>query len=273
MMTEIITNFQKKLTIIMFLDKRQRFLIQSLILTAGILVIQQYFNEYKFILAVFISFLTYILTTWSLKEDIKKYEWILLFILPVLLTLSVSLFYFLLPNRVVYKSIVTVFFAISSYAVLLIENIFNVAVVRSIQLTRAAQSVGMLISLIIIFLFSNIIYSFRWPFYSIFLITTIIGFLLSLQSLWSVDLEENISEELLQMTMITALGIGELGAVLSFWPVQIATYSLLITSAYYMLVSVFQLKLSGRLFRNSIKEFIYVFIFTLILTIFTTSWS
>ena len=82
-----------------FLDKRQRFVIQTLFLTAGLLITQLIWQDVRFAMVVILSLFSYILTAWSLTEGVKGIEWYMLFILPVFFTLSVSLFYFLLPAR------------------------------------------------------------------------------------------------------------------------------------------------------------------------------
>ena len=142
-----------------FLDKRQRFALQTAILTSGMLVTQLIWEEYRFFAVVFLSLLAYILTLWSLTEDIEGAEWLLLFILPVSYTATVSLFYFLLPGRWITRLISTLIFSVGMYAILLVENIYNVSASRSIQLLRAARSVGLLLTLVVVFLSATIVYS------------------------------------------------------------------------------------------------------------------
>lgn len=262
--------FQK---IYRFLDKRQRFTLQTIILTTGVLLSQLIWDDYRFYLVVALSLLSYLLTSWSLTEDVKGIEWLLLFILPVLFTTSVSLFYFLLPSRWIVRLTVTVIFAVGTYAILLVENIYNVAAERSIGLLRAAQSVGLLATLIIIFLLSNIIYSLRLNyFYNVIIIITL-SFILALQSLWSVKLEAKLDRFFLLYAFIISIGVGELALSLSFWPVDIALYSLLLTAGYYCLTEIIQQYFGERLFGNVTREYLTVFIFILLLTFFTTKWG
>lgn len=254
-------------------DKRQRFGVQTLVLTGGLLISQFIWNDYRFVMVIILSVMSYLLTTWSLKEDVKGVEWFLLFILPVFFTASVSLFYFLLPGRMIVRLFITTLFVVGSYAVLLIENIYNVAGERSIQLLRAAQSIGLLISLSVVFFISNIIISLRLSFWQNFIIILPFIFALSLQSLWSVRLETKLNGQIILYSFMVAFCLGQLILTLSFWPVDTATASLLIVSSYYGLVGVIQQYFAEKLFRNSIREYIYAFILTLIVTVLATRWS
>lgn len=255
------------------LDKRQRFALQTIILTSGLLVTQLIWEDVRFIMVGVLALLSYLLTVWSLTEDIKGIEWLLLFILPVFFTASVSFFYFLLPGRWITRLMITAVFAVGTYATLLVENIYNVAVARSVPLLRAAHSIGLLLSLVVVFLTSNIIYSLRLPFGFNFIMTSLICFILTLQSLWSVKLDERLSRKLLAYSGVVGLGVGEMALVLSFWPVGNSSFSLLMTATYYTIVGLFQQHLQGRLFNNIIREYLIVFVFSLILTFFTTVWG
>lgn len=256
-----------------FLDKRHRFALQTIILTAGLLITQLIWADARFIMVLVLSILTYILTSWSLSEDIKGVEWFILFVLPVLFTASVSLFYFLLPGRWIIRLSIIVIFAIGSYAILLVENIYNVAAERSIQLVRAAHSIGLLVSLVVIFLFANIIYSLRFPFWLNMLFFIPLSFVLSLQSLWSIKLETVLSKNLLIYAGVISLGMGELAVVLSFWPIANAPYSLLFTASYYSLIGVVQLHFLDRLFKDAVREYVWVLVFTLVLIFLITRWG
>ena len=171
------------------------------------------------------------------------------------------------------RLLITIIFAVSTYATLLIENIYNVAAQRSIQLLRAAQSVGLLITLAVIFLISNIIFSIKVNFLLNFLFFVPLIFFLCLQSLWSVRLEQKINRQLITYSLVVAGGIGELAVALSFWPINLSTAALLITAAYYASVGIIQLHLQEKLFKNTIREYIYAFILTLIVSFLATRWG
>lgn len=254
-------------------DKRQRFAVQTLILTSGLLITQLIWEDYRFFMVGVLGVFSYFLTAWSLKEDIKGTEWILLFILPVIFTMSVSLFYFLLPPRWIIRLIIGIIFAVGTYASLLIENIYNVAVTRTIGLLRAAQSIGLLLTLVILFLGSNIIFSIRASFWLNMLMLMPLVFLLALQSIWSVNLEVRISKKIFMYSFVTSLVIGEEALVLSFWPVQTPVASLFLSASYYTVVGIFQQYILDRLFTTTIREYLLVFMFTSLILLLTTKWG
>ena len=66
-------------------------------------------------------------------------------------TAAIALFYFLLPVRWLTRVPVAVLYAVGMYALLLTENIYNVAADRTIALLRAAQSIGYLLTLLTYF--------------------------------------------------------------------------------------------------------------------------
>lgn len=255
------------------LDKRERFAFVVFILSGGIFLSQLILSDIRFYLVIVLCGVSYVLTRWALREDIKKIEWFTLFVLPVFFTGFVSFFYFLLPERMISRLLTSIAFAVGMYAILLVENIYNVAAERSIQLLRAAHSVGFLLSLIVLYLGATIIYSLRLPFYTNFIIFFSISFILALQFLWSTRLESSISNTIILYSFIAGLGVGELALVLSIWPTQPASFSLLLSSGFYGIVGISQLYLVERLFKSNIREYIIVFLFVVVLCYFTTSWG
>lgn len=260
-----------------FLDKQQRFVSQTVVLTAVLLVAQLIWTDFRFLMVAVLSVSSYLLTAWSLKEDIIGWEWLLLFILPVAFTASMSLFYFLLPGRWISRLIISCIFAVGTYAIIRAENIYNVAAQRSIQLLRVAQTVGLLITLVVVFFSTIVVYSLRAPFWVNMAILAPLTFILSLQSLWSVKLETKPTPQLLIYSAVCGLTIGEIIGVLSFWPVfkstGLAISSLFISSVYYSLIGITQQYLSGRMFANTTREYIIAFLFMLIILILATRWG
>lgn len=255
-------------------DKRERFAVQTAILTFGLLITQLIWEDYRFFMVTVLSFLSYILTAWVLYEDIKGWEWLNLFILPVFFTASVSLYYFLLPARWISRVMTASLFAIGTYAILLIENIYNVAAARSIQLLRVAQSVGLLITLVVFFFSSNIVHSLRLPFVPNAFILSGISFILAFQSLWSINLEMKPTRKIILYTAVVAASIGQGTLALSFWPVESATYSLLIAGSFYVLIGIIQHYFSERLFLDTIREhFIFYFLLIFLPTLLLTRWG
>lgn len=272
-------NFKKisKFRKFQFLDKQQRFIIQTVILSAGLLVTQLIWTDYRLSMVLVLSILSYILTAWSLKEDIQGVEWILLFILPVFFTAAVSLFYFLLPSRWISRLIASIIFAIGTYTIVRAENIYNVAAERSIGLLRVAQTVGLLITLVIMFFSTIVVYSLRAPFWLNMLLIALLSFILALQSLWTIKLETKLSKQLLIYSSIIGLTIGEIVGILSFFPIfrssGLAIGALFICSVYYSTVGLTQQYLMGRMFTNTTREYIVSFLLMITLLLISTKWG
>lgn len=260
-----------------FLDKQQRFILQTVILTGGLLITQLIWSDFRFPMIIILAVVSYVLTAWSLTEDIVGIEWVVLFILPVFFTSAVSFFYFLLPERWISRLTTIIIFAVGNYTIVRAENIYNVAVERSIQLLRVAQTVGLLISLIVVFFSTTAIFSFRMTFFKNMLFIFPVIFALAFQSLWSVKLETRISKNLLLFSFIVSFCIVQLIGSLSFWPIfkstGLAVCALFISSAYYCLVGIIQQYLTGRMFLNTIREYIVSFIFMFMLLLITTKWG
>ncbi len=254
-------------------DKRERFAAATLLLCVLLILTQLIWFDFRFLAVIIFTVATYPLTVWAIREDIKGIEWVTLFILPVLFTLSVALFYFLLPVRWLTRLPTVIFYAVGMYAILLSENIFNVSANRSIQLLRAAQSVGYLITLVVLFLFVNIIFSFHLPIYQNFLFLFIISSCLFLQLYWAVTLEEKFNSRLVLFSLGSGLGIGELAYALSFWPVRTTIAALFIASVFYTVAGVVQEYFAEKLFRGVVREYLWVTVLVFLLTLLATHWS
>jgi len=131
------------------MSKRTRMALTALVLTLGILSIQSVDVDNRYQAIGILAGLAYGLSAWSFSEDLKGIGWLTVLILPVLYPVSVALFYFLLPDRLLSRLMIMTIFGTGMYALLLTENIFNVAAIRTIQLLRAAHAVGFLLTLVV----------------------------------------------------------------------------------------------------------------------------
>lgn len=262
------------------LSKREKFGLAVGLLTLIFLSIQLISSSWRYPLVGFLLILTYFFSAWGLEEDLKGIEWLTLFIrrktlfiLPVMFVASLSLFYFLLPVRWLTRLPVAIIFALGVYAILLVENIYNVAGERTIQLLRAAHAVGLLLTLFTNFLFLALIFALHLPFYGNTLLIFLVSFPLILQALWSIKLEEGISKELLFYTLALALALAELALVFSFWPFSTVIEALFLTTVFYSLVSIVQQYFSQRLFKRMLWEFILVSLIVFVFVFFTVRWG
>jgi len=153
------------------------------------------------------------------------------------------------------------------YALLLTENIFNVAAMRTIQLLRAAHAVGFLLTLLVAFFLWDTIFSFKLAGWWNGLFVLVTGWPLIFQALWSVNLELNITKKLLNYSFVLSWSLMCLAVMISFWQITIAVASLFLVSGLYVGLGLMQHALSGRLFKETIKEYLGVGLIVFIITI------
>jgi len=226
----------------------------------------------RYPLVIFLSIAAYALSAFALREDLAGIEWVTLLILPTLFTAAVSMFYFLLPVRWLTRLPVAILYGVGMYALLLTENIFNVAADRTIALLRAAHSVGFLLTLITYFLLAQTVLAFRFgPFTNAFLIG-VVSFGLVLPSLWDMELTRQVSRRVWHLTIAITVFLVNIIWVCSFLPTQGTLLSLLFTTAFYSSVGMGQQFLVEKLYKKNVIEFFIVAAIVFVVTIIATSW-
>lgn len=253
--------------------KRQKFVLVTIFLTTGLIFTQLLKSDSRFLIIGTLAFATYFLSAWVLREDLSRADWFTLLALPTMYTLAVGLFYFLLPARWMTRLPVAFLYALGVYALLLTENIYNVAAIRTIQLLRAAHAVGFLLTLITAFLLFQTFLSFHLPFWLNFLGVFLITAPLILQALWAVNLEEGISVPVAIYSLFFSLMIAEAALVFSFWPINLSLWALFLVATIYALLGVGQQYLKGRLFKRSAIEFFLVPTLVLLILLFSAKWG
>lgn len=240
------------------MSKRRRFILTSGIL-AGIFLLTQLFDVFFRYEAIFgIIVISLVLSVWALRDTLAINATILTLILPVFFTAGVGFFYFLLPATLLVRIFVVFLYGLGMYALLLTANIYNVAAIRTIALLRAAHAVGFLLTLVTAFFLLDTLWSFRLFPWVNGVGVAFLSFPLIFQSLWSIELEERINRKLLEWSVVLALVMGEIGFMISLWPVTVLVASLFLTSILYVLIGLCQAQLSGRLFTRTIKEYLLV---------------
>jgi len=256
------------------MSKRRRFVLVSLLLSLSLLGTQFVRVDYRYQAIVLVGGIAYALSAWALAEDLHGVEWVTALILPVVYPVSVGLFYFLLPERPLTRFVILGFFGVGMYALLLTENIFTVAAIRTIQLLRAAHAVGFLLTLVTAFFLFDTIWSFRLPFFTNAILVGLASFPLLLQGLWSVELaEERIERRTLLYSSFLSLGMGELALAISFWPVTVPVGSLFLVTMAYVGLGISQYHFTGRLFRKTLYEYLGVGLIVLLTTYLVTRWG
>ncbi len=255
------------------MSKRQKFILSSVSLSAGLMLIQMAGFQWRYSAIALLSLLAAGFTLWSLREALAGVRYLTTIILPALFTAGVGLFYFLLPSTWLAVLPIALLYGFGFYALLLTENIFSVSAIRTIQLFRAAQAVGFLLTLLTAFFLFDTVYSFKfYPWINAFFVF-IIALPLYFQGLWSIELEEKISRRSVVFSLVLALVSAELALIISFMPLTIAMSSLFLTTTVYVGLGLSQAHFQARLFRRTIYEYLAVGAIVLLVMILTVNWG
>jgi len=255
------------------MSKRTRFVITSFILSFGFVGVQFLNDQNRFWAIGILGLLTSALFLWSLFENLKPNMTLLTLVLPVMFTLGVGFFWFLLPSNIFAKIPIVIFYGLGIYILCLTANIYSVASVRTIALLRAARGVGFVLTLLASFLVFDAILSVKTEIYYLVPAVLALSFPLYLQGFWSMVLEKEYSAELVILSAASSLITAELSAVLYFWPVTIVVGSLFLTASFYMLLGLGQAKLEGRLFKSTVREHLLVGTLIFMAMIIATRWG
>lgn len=255
------------------MSKRKRFILTSLVLSFGFIGIQLIDVRYRYVSIICLTILTIILFIWCLKEGLGKNLTLLTLILPTMYTLSVGLFWFLLPSSIFARVPVVILYGFGIYALCLTSNIYTVAAIRTIALLRAARGVGFVLTLLTSFLVFDTILSLKASVLINLLLTVTTSFPLFMQGLWTSKIEEKFSGEIFLSSVIFSIIVGEIAAILFFWPVSLIVGSLFLTVTLYMLLGLGQAKVEGRFFPQTVREYIIVCVLVIFGMFVATRWS
>lgn len=254
-----------------FFTKRQELVFVSLFLATGLLL-TQLLPDYRYPMTVILAAASYVGSAIVLRKDLKGVEFYTLLILPTLFTASVTLFYFLLPLRWITRIPVVVLYVVGMYALLLTENIYNVAANRTIALLRAAHTVGFLITLITYFLLLSTVFALRLHALPTMVLVGGISFVLIMQILWAIELTTTISPRLKHLSLVLVLIFIEMSWALSFISIKPTMKVLFLTTCFYSLVGMTQQYLVERLYKKTILEFISVACIVGFVVLLTMNW-
>lgn len=272
------------------MSKRIKFFAVSLFLGCCFWSITWLNVESRFLATLLLGCLTYILSAWVLFEDLKGWEWITLLILPLLFTLGGGFFENLLPPAIprflsfnfqietaiflagLLRFLFAVFYVFGMYTILLTENIFSVASIRTIQLFRAARSWSFIMQLVTSTFFFVLAFSLKVPFYVIGGLVGLISFLLAFGGLWSIDLKTEHMDEVKRLSLLVGYLMLLFGLALSFWPVKAFMGGLALTSCFYSLMGILEQRLLNKVTMVGQVEFIIFNLVVLLVTFLTTSW-
>lgn len=261
--------FEKKAVKI---GKRLRLAI-SVIALSALMLFSTFFNFDKALTSIIVLFFaSFILSYFALLEQIEKMDWFGLFFMPIVLTVFFYLFYFLFPGRWLTRLPFIFIYAVSIYAVLLCSNIFNVGVEKSLQLYWAGFSINYFYLTFVSFLIFNILFSLKAVFLVNVLAVGVVVYLLSLHLYWTIRLKRHLESQVVNSAMFTAIVLAEITALVSFLPLKSTIASLFLTASFYSLGGIVYSYVDEKLFKETIREYAFVWIFVLIITLLSISW-
>jgi len=272
------------------MSKRTKFILVSTFLAFLLWLTVVVKVDYRFGLVMAISAVSYILSVWVLFDDLKGIEWIILMILPTMFTLGSGLFSNFLPSAIpgffgttlsietsqllasIFKGVYFLMYGLGMYGILLIENIFSVASIRTIQLFRAARSVNFILTLVTSLFFFTVALSLKLAFWWVIPISFVVSFVLAYPSLWSVDLKNYFGPEVWRFVISSSWIIALVSGVLCFWPIKPFMGGLILTSGLYALFGILEQRLSNRVYLESLLEYGVTVLIILTVGFLTTSW-
>ncbi len=254
------------------INKRLRFAISVAFLASAMLFSTFFFFDKALFFIPFLIIVTYLATYFAVLEGIEKNEWIALFLMPAILSVSFYAFYFLVPGRWLTRLPFIAFYSISIYAIMLTSNIFNVGVEKNLQLYRAAFSINYLYQTIVSFFIFNIVFSLRLNFLLTSLIVSGVVIVLCLQFFWSQKLKHYWEKEVLLFSLLIGFLVFQLVAALSFIPLNASIFALFVTAFHYGLSGIVYNYLDQRLFKETIREYIFVLGFALVILLLSINW-
>lgn len=255
------------------LSKRQKIIIAAVLITIGLLSTQIVDFNLRFQFLAGLGIFAYIVSLWALWEGLNLTKAFILMILPVFFTIAVASFYFLLPIRWLTRLPVALGFGLMFYLLLLAQNVFNVAAIRTIPLYRAASTASFLFTLLSAFFLYNVVHAFNLLFLWNGLIVSLVSFPLILQVIWSIQMEEKLKFPAVLQSFILSLILGELALSFSFWPTPTTIWSLSLSSSMYVLLGLATQVLRGRVNNRIILEYSAIGALVLFVSFIATSWT
>src|SRR5581483_10112128 len=139
------------------------------------------------------------------------------------------------------------------YSLMLAQNVFHIAVDRTIPLYRAATAVNFVFTIFTLILLSSIIFALNLPLIWIMVLIFILHFPLYLQSLWTARIEP-VNGQLVIYTLIVTVLITETSLALIFWPVSAFIRALFLSTISYVLLGIMIDYLQEKIQRRTIME-------------------
>lgn len=247
----------KKFAATILNSKRQRLILSVLVLSLGLFVSEHLLGKSGIYMVFVLSVLTDVFLYFSLRGDLKDNFSPQVFILPFFYSLSVGLFYLLVPARFITRIGMTSLYALGLYSLFLSENIFTVSSIRTIALLSGARTVSLVLGLLSYFFLSNVVFSFHINIFLTLILIFTYTFFLVLQSIWTYVLDKNPLSQIFWVLSLTVC-LVELAVFLWFSPGSPTVLALFLSSIFYVLIGLTQSWFEKRLFRGVILEYFWI---------------
>jgi hypothetical protein len=257
------------------MDKRLQFVIGTIGFSALFFLIRLVPFDWKYqaigTLALVLGLFSFFIsrqTTKNLKDLLISSSF------PVYFTAIVGVFRFLFSQNIFWEIGIMILYVVGLYSVFLLENVFLVTSThKTVPLYRAAVTVGFLLTLVSAFLAYDIVFSYRMGPWLNSLWTLIASFPLLFHFFWFISLSPSERRKYWLSSLVFSLVLGEVAVIMSFWPANTAKTALYLASLFYVFGGLAQAKAHEKLFKNTVREFIWVGVGIFVALILVTSWA
>lgn len=256
------------------MTKRAYFLFSSIILTVGFFLLSLVPFQWKYtgIGGFSLGVALYHIVLFYSMVKTKRNLFVSAF-LPAFFGLSVSLFRFLFAVNWVWQVVLILVFLFGIYTLFLMENVFLISKeVKTVPLYRAASTIGFLMTLIVAFFIYEVVFSFRLMAWQNGLLVSSVSLPLLIHFFWSTRLSLPLEWNSLAPSFIFSLILGEISVAISFWPLGTTKASLYLVSMLYVFLGLAQAFCQEKLFKETIREFIWIGLGTFLALFLVTSW-
>lgn len=254
-------------------SKRQKFVLATLFLFISFFTSTYFSGVEHLISGLVLALLTDLILYLILKQDVKSSNFYPMLILPFFFTLSFSLFYLIIPSRMLSKMLLSALFGFGLYSLFLTQNIFAISQLKTINLLRSARIVSFVITLLVLFFISNFVFSLHLPFFISPFVVALVVFFLNFQSLWVYTQNAVQKRELVVFSTLISFCIAQLSFVLLIWPVNASIYSLFLTAIFYTYSGLSHAWFEKRLFRGVLWEYIWVGFLSIFILVAFSKWG
>lgn len=262
-----------KRSIVITIDKRQKFVIAVILLSFGLFLSEFQFSRSGLLISLIISIFSALFLLWAIYKDINKENFsVSLFILPFFYSLAFGLFYFLVPVSILSRVILTSLYALGMYSLFLSQNIFVVASIRTIALLSGARIVSFVITLLSFFFLTNIVFTLHANVFVTVGLIFLFTYPLIYQSIWTYNLQKTPYPVALWVLALS-LCIVESAFMLWFWPSSPTVIALFLAGFFYTMTGLSHVWFEKRLFRGVLWEYLWVGVVVFFVLLLFSSWG